>query len=230
MLPSNQTFLYTNLPADDWHNIAWNQPGLQVRYVCPKFWADCPQVKHLPSKHTCTSILKASCLQPLPSTGCSEGFCWHGHLMHELIQCTVFHVEIVQGGMNRSEAEWGGRHELHCVHNASWVFFKKGGGGMTSPQVKAWCNSKRGYMLSLKNWISCLISWTTCANCNISYITVYISCVLTTFLVCQPILSVGHVKPCTVLCCSEVFSIDTQFEKELLVSLHGGVLSTADEK
>ena len=157
-------------------------------------------------------------------------WCTNSHNVHNYT-CTVFHLEIVQGGMNRSEAE---RHELHCVHNASWVFFKKGGGGMTSPQVKAWCNSKRGYMLSLKNWISCLISWTTCANCRaadyISCITVYISCVLTTFLVCQPILSVGHAEPCTVLCCSEVFSIDTQFEKELLVSLHGGVLSAADEK
>lgn len=133
MLPSNQTFLYTNLPADDWHNVAWNQPGLQVRYICPKFWADCPQVKHLPSKHT--SILKASCLQPLPSTGCSEGFCWHGHLMHKLIQCTysVYSVSF----RNCSGGGWivVRQRDISCfVYIMLLGYFSKGGGrGMTPP-------------------------------------------------------------------------------------------------
>lgn len=56
-------------------------------------------------------------------------WCTNSHNVHNYT-CTVFHLEIVQGGMNRSEAE---RHELHCVHNASWVFFKKGGGGGMTP-------------------------------------------------------------------------------------------------
>jgi len=51
-------------------------------------------------------------------------------------------------GMNRSEAEWGGRHELHCVHNASWVFFK--GGGMTPHKWKPGVTAKGATCRALK--------------------------------------------------------------------------------